>query len=89
VFNGFFFEFLTLFTLGVHKIFVSNPFSTILSVLDALRGGFKFCLDIRNKKTFTCMVYSNIVVASNVQLSWFMRFVMEFFIPYPLASNFI
>jgi len=37
----FFFEFLTPFALGVHNFFVSNPFSMILSVLDALRGGLQ------------------------------------------------
>jgi hypothetical protein len=42
MFNAlFFFEFLTLFTWGGggHKFFISNPFSAILSVLDAPREG--------------------------------------------------
>jgi hypothetical protein len=50
---------------------------------------FKFCLDTRSKQTLPQLIYSNTLVASNVQLSWFMKFAMEFFIPYRLASNYI
>jgi hypothetical protein len=49
--------------------------------------GLKFFLDTRSNKTLLWLLYSNTLVASNVQLSWFMKFVMEYFIPYPLASN--
>jgi hypothetical protein len=86
MFNGLFFEFLSPFTVGGHNFFISNPFLMIFSVLDAPRGGFQVFLDTRNNKTFSWLIYSNTVVASNVQVNWFMRFVMEFFIPYPLAS---
>jgi hypothetical protein len=51
--------------------------------------GFKFCLDTRSKKPLPWLIYSNTLVASNVQLSWYMKFAMEFFIPYSLASYFI
>jgi len=36
-----FFEFLTPFTLGGHNFLISNPFSTIVSVFDAPRGGIQ------------------------------------------------
>jgi hypothetical protein len=49
--------------------------------------GFKFFLDTKNNKALPYLLYSNTLVASNVQLSRFMKFAMEFFIPYPLASN--
>jgi hypothetical protein len=51
--------------------------------------GFKFFLDTKSNKALPWLLYSNTLVASNVQLNWFMKFAMEFFIPYPLASNFI
>jgi len=38
-----FLEFLTPFTLGGHNFLISNLFSTILSVLDAPRGGLQVC----------------------------------------------
>jgi hypothetical protein len=41
MFNSFFFEFLSPFTLEGHNFFNSNIFSTILSVLDAPRGGLQ------------------------------------------------
>jgi hypothetical protein len=41
MFNGFFLEFLTPFTLGDHNFLNSNLFMTILSVLDAARGGLQ------------------------------------------------
>jgi hypothetical protein len=43
MFNSFFLEFLTPFTLVGHNFLISNMFSTILSVLDAPRGGLKIC----------------------------------------------
>jgi len=49
--------------------------------------GFKFFLDIRNNKALFGPIYSNTIVASNVRLNWFMRFAMEFLVPYLLASN--
>jgi hypothetical protein len=49
--------------------------------------GFKLCLDIKINRTLPWLLYSNTLVASDVQLSWFLRFAMELFIPYPLASN--
>jgi hypothetical protein len=49
--------------------------------------GFKFCLDTRSNRAFPWLVYFNIVIASNVQLCWFMRFAIECFKPYPLTSN--
>jgi hypothetical protein len=55
-------------------------------VLDAPKGGLSLS-DTKSNGTLPMLVYLNIIVASNVQLSWFMRFVMEFFIPYLLASN--
>jgi hypothetical protein len=48
VFSGWLFEFLTLFTLWGCNFFISYLFLTIVSVSDVPRGGFKFCLDIRN-----------------------------------------
>jgi hypothetical protein len=49
--------------------------------------GFKVFLNTRNNKALPWLVYYNTIVASNVQLSWFMKFAMEFLVPYPLASN--
>jgi hypothetical protein len=49
--------------------------------------GFKFCLDTKNNRALPSLSYFNTVVASNVQLGWFMRFAMECFNPYPLVSN--
>jgi hypothetical protein len=49
--------------------------------------GFKFCLGTRSNKALPCLIYFNTLDASNVQLSQFMKFAMELFIPYPLASN--
>jgi hypothetical protein len=43
------------------------------------KEGFKFFLDTKRKKALPCLLYSNTLVASNVQLSWFMKFAMEFF----------
>ncbi len=43
VFNSFFWEFLTPFTLVGHNFLISNLFSTILNVLDAPRGGLQVC----------------------------------------------
>jgi hypothetical protein len=48
---------------------------------------FNFFLDTKSNKALPMLVYPNIIVASNVQLSWFMKFAMEFFILYLLASN--
>jgi hypothetical protein len=88
VFNGFVFEFLTAFTLGDHNFLIFNLFLMIINVLDAPRGGLQ-ALFGHQKRQNLWLLYSNTLVASNVQLSWFMKFIMEFFIPYPLASNFI
>jgi hypothetical protein len=41
MFNGFFFEFLTPFTLEDHNFLIFNLFFMILSVLDATRGGLQ------------------------------------------------
>jgi hypothetical protein len=41
MFNSLFFEILTPFTLEGHNFLISNLFSTILSVLDAPRGGLQ------------------------------------------------
>ncbi len=38
VFNGFFSEFLTPFTLGAYNFLISNPFFMIVYVLDAPKG---------------------------------------------------
>jgi hypothetical protein len=86
MFNGFL-KFLTPFTLGDHNFLISNPFLMILIVLDVPRGGLQFFGDTRIKKTLPWLLYFNTLVASDVQLSWFLRFAMEFFIMYPLASN--
>jgi hypothetical protein len=43
VFNSFFLEILTPFTLGGHNFLISSMFSDILSVLDAPRGGLQVC----------------------------------------------
>jgi len=48
-----------------------------------------FCLDTKSNRALPWLLYFNTIVASNVQLVWFMRFAMECFNPYPLASNFI
>jgi hypothetical protein len=80
------FEFLTPFTLGGYNFLIFNPFLTILNVLDAPRRGLQFFLDTRTNRAFPGLVYPIIVVEFNVQLSWFMRFAMEIFIPYLLAS---
>jgi hypothetical protein len=87
MFNGFFSKFLTPFTLKDHNFLSSNLFSTILSVLNVPRGRLQVLFEHYKQKTFPWLLYSNTLVACNVQLSWFMKFVMEFFIPYPLASN--
>ncbi len=87
MFNGFFLKFLTPFTLGGHNFLIFNLFLTILSVLDVPRGSFEFFMDMRSNRAFPWLVYPNIVVASNVQLSWFIKFAMEIFNPYPLASS--
>jgi hypothetical protein len=44
VFNGFFSEFLTPFTLGGHNLFISNLFFMIISVLDAPKEGLQVLL---------------------------------------------
>jgi hypothetical protein len=82
----FFLELLAPFALGGHNSLICNPFLMILGVLDVLKG-FKFCLDTRSNKALPELVYSNIVIASNVQLNWLMKFKMEIFIPYPLDFN--
>jgi hypothetical protein len=41
MFNGFFSEFLTPFTLGGHNFFIPNFFLTIFNVLDVPRGGLQ------------------------------------------------
>ncbi len=82
-----FFEFLTPFTLGGHNFLISNPFLTILIVLDVPKREFNFCLDTRSNGALSRLFYPNIIVSFNVQLCWFMRFAIEFFIPYLLASN--
>jgi hypothetical protein len=56
-------------------------------VLDAQEEGFKFCMDTRRNKTLPLLLYFNTLIAFNVQLSWFMKFAMEFFISYILDSN--
>jgi hypothetical protein len=45
MFNGFFSKVLTPFTLKDHNFLISNLFSTILSALDAPRGGLQVLLD--------------------------------------------
>ncbi len=87
VFNSFFFKFLTPFTLGGCNFLISNLFSTIFCVLNVPRGGVDFFLDTRSNRALPWLVYSNTIVAPNVQLGWFMRFAMECFNPYLLASN--
>jgi hypothetical protein len=49
--------------------------------------GLKFFLDIKSNRTLPWLACFNIVIASMVQLGWFMRFAMECFNPYPLAPN--
>jgi hypothetical protein len=61
-----FFEFLTPFTLGDLNFLISNPFSTILIVLDAPRGGLQVCLDTKINKTLPLLLHSNTLVASDV-----------------------
>jgi hypothetical protein len=41
---------------------------------------FKYCQGLRNNGALPRPIYPNIAVASNVQVSWFMRFAMEIFI---------
>jgi hypothetical protein len=82
-----FFYFLTPFTLGDQNFLISNPFFTILIVLDVPRGGLQVLFGHQNQQNLPLATIFNTLVASYVQLSLFMRFAMEFFIPYPLASN--
>jgi hypothetical protein len=49
MFNGFF-EFLTPFTLGDPNFLISNPFWTILIVLDAPRGGLQVLFKHQNQQ---------------------------------------
>ncbi len=58
----------------------------ILSVLGVPRGRLQLCLDIRSNRALMGPIYPNIVITSNVQLNWFMRFAMEFF--YPISFGF-
>jgi hypothetical protein len=58
----------------------------IFIVLDAPKGGLQALFRHQNQQNPPCLLYSNALVAFDVQLSWLMRFVMEFFISYPLAS---
>jgi hypothetical protein len=83
----FFSEFLTPFTLGGHNVFNSNLFSAILNALDVPRGGLQVLFEHQKQQITSLLLYSNTLVASNVQLRQLMKFAMEFFIPYPLASN--
>jgi hypothetical protein len=53
VFNSFFLEFFTPFTLGGHNFLISNLFSAILSVLDAPRGGLQVCFAHQKKQSPT------------------------------------
>jgi hypothetical protein len=50
MFNGFFSEFLTPFTLKDHKFLISNLFLTILSALDAPRGGLQVLFEHLKQK---------------------------------------
>ncbi len=50
MFNGFS-EFLTPFTLGDHNFLISNLFLTILSVLDAQRGGLQVLFGHQKQKS--------------------------------------
>jgi hypothetical protein len=59
----------------------------ILSVLNGLREGNQVLFDTKSNGILLKPFYPNIIVAFDVQLSWFMKFAMEIFIPYPLASN--
>jgi hypothetical protein len=45
VFGGLFFEFLTPCTLGGYNVFISNPFSMIVSVSDVPRGGIQILFE--------------------------------------------
>jgi hypothetical protein len=45
MFNGFFFQFLTPFTLKDHNFLISNLFSTIISALDAPKGRLQVLLE--------------------------------------------
>jgi hypothetical protein len=45
MFNGFFSEFLTPFTLKYHNFLISHLFFTILSALDAPSGGLQVLLE--------------------------------------------
>jgi len=56
-------------------------------VLDAPRRGLQVFFAHHKQQSPPLAAIFNTLVASNVQLSWFMKFAMEFFIPYPLASN--
>jgi len=80
----YFSKFLIPFTLGGHNFLIFNPFLTILNVL---RGGFQVLFRHQKQQSPPLVANSNTLVAFNVQLNWFMKFAMEFFIPYPLASN--
>jgi hypothetical protein len=75
---GFFFEFLTPFTLGDHNFLISNLFLTIVCVLDVPRGGLQILFGHQKQQNPPLAIIINTLVASNVQVSWFMKFVMEF-----------
>jgi hypothetical protein len=48
--------------------------------------GFKFCWDTISKKSLDFLLYSNTLVAFNVQLRRLIKFAMEFF--YPISFGF-
>jgi hypothetical protein len=56
MFNGFFSEFFTPFTLKDHNFLISNLFLTILSALDAPRGGLQVYFEHQKQKNLTLAV---------------------------------
>jgi hypothetical protein len=56
LFNSFFLEFLTPFTLVGHNFLISNLFSTILNVLDAARGGLQGFLHTKSNRALPWLV---------------------------------
>jgi hypothetical protein len=58
-------------------------------VLNVPKGGLQVLFEHQKQQTLPCLLYSNTLIAFSMQLSRFMKFTMEFFIAYPLVSNYI
>jgi len=67
MFDGFFFELLTPFTLGGHNFLNFIMFLIIFNALEVSIKGIKFCLNTRNNGAFpldlACLKHFNVVIA--------------------------